>query len=716
MSAEDGYIHGTHEEEQARLVKLNELLNPRSLAALGLVGGERVLDIGCGLGHLTSAMAAAVGPSGLVVGVDGSEQQIDRATEVVAEAEASVDLRLGDAHNLPLREDEWGTFDVAHARFVLEHVEDPAMVVRAMARALRPGGRLILEDDDHDVLRLSPPPTGMEQLWRAYVDTYSALGRDPFVGRHLVSLIHDAGARPTRNDWLTFGSCAGSDTFRPLFDNFVAILAGARESILARGGIDPADFDSALESFNRWALRPDVALWYATCWAEGIVMPANSGATLERIPRAAASVSAWSDRIPHLVSERSQLRLLVETAEDLTSTLDLDTVFERAAARVKALVDCQLFCLMLWNEETMLLEHSYSTCDDERVEYDPSQAFPLGYGVSGHAAARRHAIRIADVREDTRYVRFRHPEIEIRSELAVPLMFRDRLVGVLDLESTSVDAFSDEHERLLTALGSQIAIAVENARLFRVLRADEQRLEQDLTTARRIQRALLPARPPRLEQISVGSVCVPSKTLGGDFYDFLSIGSDELLLAIGDVSGKGTPAALYASMVVGMLRGQVVLSPAGPSDLLARVNEHLVDPQLESRFVALGLGLLDASTRTLTVANAGLPAPILLREGEARRVEFGGIPPGMLPGQSYEETRIDLRSGDVVVMFTDGLTDSVNLLDEPFSDHRLLRVLSGMGPVCAQEIADRLIGATSLHAGSARTRIDDRTVLVVCAE
>jgi SAM-dependent methyltransferase len=264
------YIHGTHPEEQRRLSALNDLVNTRCLECLALAGGERVLDVGSGLGQFTRRMAAVAGTRAL--GIEASETQLAEARRLAAEAgdEAPVEFRSGDAAAPPLEPDEWGGFDVVHARFVLEHVTDPLAVVRAMTRAARPGGRIVLADDDHDVLRLWPEPAGIEAVWRAYIHTYERGGRDPYVGRKLVQLLHAAGAEPRRNTWIWFGACSGDPHFGPLVRNLLEILAGARAAILATGHVDDAAFEAAVAATWHWAERSDAALWFAIAWAEGV--------------------------------------------------------------------------------------------------------------------------------------------------------------------------------------------------------------------------------------------------------------------------------------------------------------------------------------------------------------------------------------------------------------------------------------------------------------
>ena len=263
------YLHGTAPDEQVRLSRLNDLVNDRSLREMALAGGERVLDVGSGLGQLTRAMARH---GSRVVGVERSADQLAEARRLAAAAGEGelVEFRHGEAGRLPLRDDEWGTFDVAHARFLLEHVPDPVAAVREMVRAVRPGGRIILEDDGHDVIRLWPEPPGFGRLWQSYMRTYDRVGNDPVVGHRLVSLLVEAGATPLRNTWLFFGACAGQpELLRAYVDNLVRILDGVRGPILALGEWDSAAFDACLAAIRSWGARPDAALWYATSWAEG---------------------------------------------------------------------------------------------------------------------------------------------------------------------------------------------------------------------------------------------------------------------------------------------------------------------------------------------------------------------------------------------------------------------------------------------------------------
>jgi SAM-dependent methyltransferase len=266
------YLHGTSPTEQDRLGLMNRLLNQNSLREMELRRGDKVLDLGSGLGQLSREMARHVGPTGQVIGIERSREQIAAAVKL-AEADGEenvVEFRKGQAHEIPLRDQEWGTFDVAHARFLLEHVPNPVTVVRQMIKTVRPGGRIILEDDPHDTLRLWPDPPGFSRLWATYQRTYDRVGNDPLIGHRLVAILVEAGAEPVRNAWPFFGACAGQpEQLIGHAENVIRILEGVRDPILGLGEFDTDSFDACLEAVRRWARRPDAAFWYAVSYAEG---------------------------------------------------------------------------------------------------------------------------------------------------------------------------------------------------------------------------------------------------------------------------------------------------------------------------------------------------------------------------------------------------------------------------------------------------------------
>src|ERR1700676_3318611 len=263
--------------------------------------------------------------------------------------------------------------------------------------------------------------------------------------------------------------------------------------------------------------------------------------------------------------QANTLALLYEVSREVTSILDREELLRRVAECIKKIVNYDVFSVMLWNEQTQLLESIYSRrCGDS---LPARMRIPLHKGLTGTAAGERRVLRINDVTDDARYIRC-ESGVPVRSELVVPLLMQDRLIGVLDLESSEPHAFTLEHERMLSTLGSYVAIALENARLYEEARESEKRLRDDLDTAREIQRQLWPPGAREVPGLDLAAAYVPARELGGDFYDFLPYGEGRLALALGDVSGKGTAAALFGSLAIGMLRELTVEHALAPADML----------------------------------------------------------------------------------------------------------------------------------------------------
>jgi sigma-B regulation protein RsbU (phosphoserine phosphatase) len=405
------------------------------------------------------------------------------------------------------------------------------------------------------------------------------------------------------------------------------------------------------------------------------------------------------------------ISLLYEISHELTSILDREELLRRIAERVKKLVNYHLFSVLLWNEADQKLVSVFTQRYDEGLRSKCGTT--LHQGITGTAAAERRTIRVVDVRLDPRYVAC-EGDAEVRSELVVPLLLQDRLVGVLDLESTVPHAFSGEHERLLNILGSYIAVALENSRLFEEARENQTRLLNDLETAREIQRQLLPSGAKEIPGLDLATAYVPARELGGDFYDLLPYGVGRLAIANGDVSGKGTAAALYGSLAIGILRELVHDNEASPSNMLEQMNQRLLAARLDARFIAMQFAIYDAALRELTIANAGGTLPLLIRNREVTEINVGGMPLGLLPEAEYDEVRLTLVPGDVVVFASDGIHESMNREEEEFGIERLKELLTTVSIADpGYKVAQRIVKATDEHTGAGRMPHDDRTLLVL---
>ena len=409
--------------------------------------------------------------------------------------------------------------------------------------------------------------------------------------------------------------------------------------------------------------------------------------------------------------QANTLTLLYEVSREITSILDREELLRRVAERIKKIVKYHVFSVMLWNEQTQHLETAFAMCCGDSLPL--RMRVPLNIGLTGTAAGERRVLRINDVTDDSRYIRC-ESGVTVRSELVVPLLLRDRLIGVLDLESSEPHAFTLEHERMLSTLGSYIAVALENARLYQEARESEQRMRSELDTARDIQRQLLPTGAREVPGLDLAAGYVPARELGGDFYDFLPYGRGRLGFMVGDVSGKGTAAALYGSLAIGTVREIVVDHACEPASMLALLNQRLVAARLDSRFIAMLFAVYEASTRKLTLANAGGPYPLLVRKGEVQAIRLEGVPLGLIPDTQYDETTIDLEPGDVVLFASDGILESENAAQEEFGPERLKEILSAISQWdSAQAITEQILAATDGHSGAGLAPHDDRTLVVL---
>jgi phosphoserine phosphatase RsbU/P len=424
------------------------------------------------------------------------------------------------------------------------------------------------------------------------------------------------------------------------------------------------------------------------------------------------------DPVPQslLLSHPEQAKTLIllhEVSRELTLILDREELLRRIGQRVKRLVNYDVFSVMLWNEKTQLLESVFAMRYEDAI---PARlCLPLHQGITGTAAGLRRTVRVGDVQNDPRYVHC-DTGLETRSELVVPLLLPDRLIGVLDLESTLLHAFTAEHERMLVTLCSYVAIALENARLYQDARENERRLQSDLDTAREIQLRLLPRGAREVPGLDVAAAYVPARELGGDFYDFLPYGKGLLAFSLGDVSGKGTAAALYGSLAIGTLRELVVEHTCNPAEMLAILNRRMHSTRLDAHFIAMLFAVYDARARRLTLANAGGPYPLLVRGGTPRAIRIEGVPLGIFPEAQYDETAVDLQPGDVVLFASDGILESENVKQEEFGIARLATLLKSVSPGhSARDIAEQILGATDQHGGAGVAPRDDRTLVVLRA-
>ncbi len=408
------------------------------------------------------------------------------------------------------------------------------------------------------------------------------------------------------------------------------------------------------------------------------------------------------------VQREKTLELLNDISREMTSILSLDELLTRTAELVRRVIEYQLFSVLMLNEAGDKLEHRLSVKQGEHVHI--KHDIPVGKGITGAAMAQREAVVVKDVREDKRYIEV-NPDV--RSELAVPLVHQDQVLGVLDLEHTRKGYYTERHARTMSTLAAQMAVAIANARLYQKVVRAERQMERDLHMAQEVQERLLPARLPELAHLRIAARTVAARQLGGDMYDFIPYRGQRTAIAVGDVSGKGAGAALYGAVVSGVLRMQAARHPA-PAEMLAAVNQALLERQVESQFMTLIYALWSERSRRLQIANSGLPYPIHVTAEGCHIVPAAGIPLGMLEGSRYEEKSLKLAPGEMVVCISDGITEYMNRAGEEYGRARLERLLRQVSAEEPETVAEAIFADVE-RFGEGLAAADDRTVVVLKA-
>lgn len=408
------------------------------------------------------------------------------------------------------------------------------------------------------------------------------------------------------------------------------------------------------------------------------------------------------------------METLAEVGREMSAILDLDELLTRVAHLVKRVIDYRTFGIALVNETTGMVEFKVAIRYGDAADTAPVR---IGEGLLGYAVQHREVVLAPDVSEDPRYI---NAVPDAMSELVVPLLVKDRCIGAFDLESPELNAFTKRHVELLTLLASEAAVAIENARLWETVRDNEERIEKELRFAQRVQMALLPKElPKQFRSVDVSWRFEPARELGGDLYEFLAPEANQFVVAVGDVSGKGVPAALYSVFAGEVVRGRtfrrrVARDLAGPGALLSSINRILHERQLEEYYCTLCYAQFDLRHHTLTMANSGLPFPIRCSSdgSECRQIELPGVPLGSFGTTSYDEVVVPAQVGDVFAFCTDGISETFSESGEEFGSPRIAEVVRAHREKPSKDIVALIFDAMSEFRGTA-PQADDQTAVVV---
>jgi sigma-B regulation protein RsbU (phosphoserine phosphatase) len=405
-------------------------------------------------------------------------------------------------------------------------------------------------------------------------------------------------------------------------------------------------------------------------------------------------------------TQAETLLVLNEVSREISSILDVEELLRRAAELVKRVIDYQIVSIMLYDEEHKVFRHRLDVKHGQRVQGKLRVA--ATEGIVGAAATLREPVLVPDVTTDPRYLMV-NPET--RSELAIPMIFKGKVIGVLDLESPQLQYFTEEHVQTLTILAANLAVSLENARLYEQVARDEARMERDLQAAKRIQGALLRPVPADDYGLDVAARYLSAREVCGDLYDFLRYGPQQLGIALGDVSGKGTAAALYGAVAIGIMRS---LAPQKlqPAEMLRQMNQLVGERRIEGRFMTACFATWQKGRQKLRVANAGQSQPLLYKGGRCDRIELTGFPLGIFEDVTYDEWGVTLESGDILVFHSDGIAETYNSEGQLFGNERLRKLIEQHHEITAAEMADRVLNEVDWFSQSAPLS-DDRTLVVM---
>src|SRR6202140_109882 len=405
-------------------------------------------------------------------------------------------------------------------------------------------------------------------------------------------------------------------------------------------------------------------------------------------------------------AQADTLLLLNEVSRETGSILDVEELLRRAAEQTKRVIDYQILSIMLYDEEQKVFRHRVDVKHGQRVQGKLRVA--ATEGIVGAAATLKQPVIVPDVTVDPRYLMV-NPET--RSELAIPMIHKGKVIGVLDLESPQPNYFTEDHVQTLSILAGNLAVSLENARLYEQVARDEARLERDLQAAKRIQGALLRPVPSEDYGVDLAARYLSAREVCGDLYEFLRYGPQQLGVALGDVSGKGTAAALYGAVSIGIMRS---LAPQKlqPAEMLKQMNQLVGERRIEGRFMTACFATWQKGRSKLRVANAGQSQPLLYKDGRCGKIELTGFPLGIYEEVSYDEWGVTLEPGDILVFHSDGIAETTNSDGLFFGTARLRKLIEDKHEVTAAELADIVLRDVDYFANSAPLA-DDRTLVVL---
>ncbi len=379
------------------------------------------------------------------------------------------------------------------------------------------------------------------------------------------------------------------------------------------------------------------------------------------------------------LSTVDKLRMLLDITKTISRSLDLDEVLNLVMDTLGSLIPYDaagIYLIEPGGDRKSPYVFKSKAIRGYQISFELIEPrLKMGEGFLGTVAQTAKALVSPDVSRDPRYFEARE---RTRSEMAVPIISNDRVIGVFDLESDDLNAYTDDDLSIAQMLASQVAIIIEKVRLHEQV-VEQKRIQAQLEIARQVQLELLPASDPTVEGFDISAYVFPTEQVSGDYYDWVRIFDDQIGIVVADAVGKGIPAALLMAFLRASLRSSVQVGYA-PHIAFSKLNNLLYDSIDDNKFITAIYGILDSTNRTFVFSNAGHNPPLLIKpDGEFRYVEYGDIPLGMFEEQHYHQHFIRFEEGQVMVAYTDGITEAANPAGEEYGAQRLAtRVLDGI--------------------------------------
>ena len=369
--------------------------------------------------------------------------------------------------------------------------------------------------------------------------------------------------------------------------------------------------------------------------------------------------------------------MLLDITKRISSSLDLDEVLTLVMETLDSVIpyDAAGIYLIEKNNNGEYIFKSKALRGYEIPFELVEPRLKMGQGFIGHVAQMGEPIVSPDVHQDSRYF---HARKQTRSEMVAPIISNSEVIGVFDLESDALNLYDADDLSVLQILASQVAIIIEKVELHKQL-VEKERLQGQLEIARQVQLELLPERDPKLKNFDISAYNFSTEEVSGDYYDWVKIFDDQIGVVVADAVGKGVPAALLMAFLRASLRSAIQTGYA-PHITFSKINDLLWDSVEDNQFVTAIYGILDATNKTFVFSNAGHNPPLLVKpDGEMRFVEYGDLPLGMFRNRRYHQHFIRFEQGQVLILYTDGITEAANTNGEEYGNERLARrVLAGI--------------------------------------